>query len=76
MDKQKIFDIQDVMLPEDFAEITGAIDDKVNTPLMKAYFEEYQRTMTYGLPKVYYIGYIKGLYNQIKKEGVTNEDID
>ena len=67
--KQKnITQDQGVLMPIDFINISGTIDDKVNIPLMKKYFEEYQRTAAYGLPKEYYIGYVKGLYNQMKND--------
>ena len=66
--EKNILDEQGVLMPDDFIKITGTIDDKVNVPLMRKYFEEYQRTIAYGLPKEYYLGYIKGLYNQMKNE--------
>lgn len=64
--KQDIMNDQSVLKIHEIEAITETIDDKVNIPLMKKYFEEYQRTSAYGLPKEYYIGYVRGMYKQIK----------
>jgi hypothetical protein len=53
---------------DDIIDLAETVEPNAIQPLIQRYWIEYERTMLHGLPKEYYLGYLKMEYQKMQGE--------